>query len=116
MGEDSPLGRVYEVGGYVLLLGVAHERNTSLHISEYRAQWPTKRSKVMGAPILLEGQRRWVEFPVLDTNDEDFPKIGADFGHETGLVREGKIGNANSLLMPQRALVDFGIKWMEKNR
>ncbi len=116
LGEDSPLGRVYEVGGYVLLLGVGHERNTSLHLAEYRATWQSKRNKMMGAPILVDGERRWVEFSVLDTNDEDFPQIGADFARTTGFVRQGKIGNADSLLMPQRALVDYGIQWMEKNR
>jgi len=37
LGEDSPLGRLHELGARVLLLGVGHDRNTSLHLAERRA-------------------------------------------------------------------------------
>jgi len=37
LGENSPLGRIYELDGWVLLLGVGYDRNTSFHLAEYRA-------------------------------------------------------------------------------
>ena len=39
-GEQSPLARLYECNdnGYVLLIGVQHRNNTSLHLAEYRFQ------------------------------------------------------------------------------
>jgi aminoglycoside 3-N-acetyltransferase len=43
-------------------------------------------------------------------------QIGADFAQSTGLVRTGKVGGANALLMPQRDLVDFAVRWMEQKR
>jgi aminoglycoside 3-N-acetyltransferase len=36
LGEGSPLARVYDLDGQVLLLGVGHDNNTSLHLAEYR--------------------------------------------------------------------------------
>ncbi|WP_437676891.1 AAC(3) family N-acetyltransferase [Sorangium sp. So ce131] len=33
-GPDSPPGRVHELGGRVLLLGVTHSENTTLHVAE----------------------------------------------------------------------------------
>src|SRR6478736_6476447 len=42
LGEGSPLARVYDLDGQVLLLGVGHGNNTSLHLAEYRAEFPTK--------------------------------------------------------------------------
>lgn len=35
--EGSPLARLYECDARVLLLGVGHDSNTSLHLGEYRA-------------------------------------------------------------------------------
>jgi len=115
-GETSPLARLYDRDGYVLLLGVGHGNNTSLHLAEYRADWPGKREITQGAPVLRDGRREWVWFHDIDLNDEDFPAIGAAFERETGLARVGRAGAAEARLMPQRALVDFAVGWMEENR
>ncbi len=72
-------------------------------------------NKDKGAPVLGDGQRKWVMFEDVEPDEEDFPKLGDAFG-ETGGVRSGKVGNADSLFMSQRQLVDFGIEWMEENR
>jgi aminoglycoside 3-N-acetyltransferase len=116
LGERSPLARIYDLAGSVLLLGVGHERNTSLHLAEYRATYSRKRIISSAAPILVDGKRQWVTFQGIDLDDEDFPQIGAAFADATGLVRQGKVGQATALLMPQRPLVDFAVQWMEVHR
>jgi len=114
-GEDSPLARLYERNAKVLLIGVGHGNNTSLHLAEYRADfakvWHTE-----GAPIIEAGQRRWAEAEELKIDSDDFPSIGADFAKQTGLEQRGKLGQADTLCMPQRALVDFGVQWMSQHR
>jgi len=116
LGEKSPLARIYALDGAVLLLGVGHNRNTSLHLAESRANFPGKSTVASAAPILVAGERQWIEFDILDFNDDDFVQIGAAFAQATGLVKQGKVGQATALLMPQRALVDFAVTWMEANR
>ena len=116
LGEGSSLARLYELGGWVLLLGVGHENNTSLHLAEYRADYPGKRLKQCGAPLLVEGRREWVEFQDIELDETDFEQIGEGFARETGLVRQGLVACARALLMPQRPLVDYAVQWMEKNR
>lgn len=116
LGEKSPLARVCDLNGWILLLGVTHANNTSLHLAEHRASYPRKHMMRQGAPMMVEGSRQWVEFDEVDWNDSDFETIGAAFASETNLQRAGKIACANALLMPQRALVDFAVRWMEKNR
>ena len=115
LGDDSPLGRIYEVGGYVLLLGVGHEVNTSLHLSEHRARWPGKRTVVRGAPVERRGERVWVTFRDINTRADDFAALGTalDF---TGLSRRGDVAGAAARLVSQPALVDFGVRWIERNR
>lgn len=117
LGERSPLARLYELDGWVLLLGVGHQNNTSLHLAEYRADFPGRREMTNGAPIIdTDGRRVWVPIHDIDLNDEDFPLIGEAFEGETGAARVGGVGRATARLMPQRALVDYGVRWMEANR
>lgn len=41
-GEGSPIGKLYELDGYVLLIGVGYDKNTSLHLADVRADYPGK--------------------------------------------------------------------------
>lgn len=115
LGEGSPLARIYELGGYVLLLGVGHGNNTSLHLAEHRATYPSKEVVKQHAPMLVDGVRQWVTYRDINEDANDFPKIGAAFA-ATGLERVGQVGCATARLMPQRELVDFGVQWIEANR
>ena len=116
MGEKSPLARIYDAGGWVLLLGVGHQNNTSIHLAEYRSEFPGKTTVMNGAPVLVDGRREWVPQRDIDFNDSDFPQIGEAFERETGLATVGQVGRAEARLMPQRDLVDFAVQWMELNR
>jgi aminoglycoside 3-N-acetyltransferase len=116
LGESSPLGRFYSLGGHVLLLGVGHDSNTTLHLGEYRAHWTGKHHKQSGAPVNEGGERRWVTFSDLDVDADDFAKLGADFGAQTTLEQRGRVGIGEARLMPAQPLVDFAVGWLEKHR
>jgi aminoglycoside 3-N-acetyltransferase len=114
-GEGTPLARMYHLDGWVLLLGVGHGNNTSLHVAEARAR--IEHGVVnRGAPIMVDGVRQWVTFDDPDWDDGDFADLGADFARETGLQREGKVGRADCILVPQRPLIDYGVTWLERKR
>ncbi len=92
LGEGSPLARIYDLDGFVLLLGVGHDSNTSMHLAEYRATFPTKRTVQEGAPISAAGTRRWTTFEDIDLDSSDFEQIGKDFWRviqEVGYVVAG---------------------------
>ena len=118
MGENSPLARIYDLNGFVLLLGVGHSRNTSIHLAEYRADFPSKRVVQEGAPISQAGLSTWTSFEDIDVDDSDFDCVGVDFLHSDAgkVIRHGKVGIADCQLMPQRNIVDFAVDWLEKNR
>lgn len=108
LGETSPLARIYDLDGHVLLLGAGHGSNTSLHLAECRA--PDPRLTQNGAPWLEDGQRVWKTFPDVDYNEDPFPVIGLAFERENQ-VTTGKVAAANCRLMSQVALVDFATAW-----
>jgi aminoglycoside 3-N-acetyltransferase len=109
LGEASPLARIYELDGQVLLLGVDHSSNTSFHLAEYRAAIrPVGPNR---APMLVDGDVRWVEWQDLEIDASEFARLGHDFD-ATGAVRIGRVGSASARLMRQRAAVDFAVEWL----
>jgi aminoglycoside 3-N-acetyltransferase len=115
LGERSPLGRLYELDGLILLLGVGHGQNTSLHLAEHRTSWAGKQTRRTGGPIVEHGQRRWITFDELDVGGEDFPALGEAFA-ATGQEHGGRVAAATARWMRQRDAVDFATTWIATHR
>jgi aminoglycoside 3-N-acetyltransferase len=114
-GDDSPVGRFYDLDGSVLLIGVGYDKNTSLHLADARARWPGKHEAFESSAMMVNGKREWVTYSTLYVDGEDFEEIGDAF-EQSRLVRTTALGNAGLRLMKQRELVDFAVEWIEKNR
>lgn len=61
-GDSSPIGRLYELDGNVLLIGVGYDKNTSLHLADVRAEYPSKHTVMESSAIKVDGQRQWHSF------------------------------------------------------
>lgn len=112
MGELSPLGRIYDLDGKVLLLGVGHDSNTSLHLAERKAFKAAQLPMKNGSPMLVNGERKWIEYEEPLACTDDFIALGAAFEADPGNVTW--VGPAR--VMSQRALVDFGAAWLREHR
>ena len=115
MDPESPLGRIYDLDGSVLLLGVGHGSNTSLHLAEYLSDYPGKSVVDCFAPMTRDGAREWVRYRDIDLDTDDFEELGAAFEERGGVVI-GDVGKATARLMKQRELVDFAVQWMQEHR
>lgn len=110
LGEASPLGAIYRMDGQVLLLGVQHKANTSLHLGE--ARQPSPPTHPAGSALRGRGWTTWTE---LDADAGDFGALGRAF-EETGAVTLGPVGAATGRLMSQRAAADFATAWIPAHR
>ncbi len=116
LGEASPLARLYDLDGKVLLLGVNHLNNTSLHLSEHRANIPHFYSS-QGSAMWVEGQRQWVTYSTLVLDSDDFDALGQAFERDQPQhITIGSVGMGTARLMSQRTLVDYGVRWLEHHR
>jgi aminoglycoside 3-N-acetyltransferase len=115
LGENSPISRLYDLDGQILLIGVNHYNNSSLHLAEYRSDFPGKKYNKTGCAMLVNNQTKWVEWKELDLNSDDFNQLGKDFESKIN-YKPGKIGMAESRLVSVRAIVDFGVEWLKMNR
>jgi aminoglycoside 3-N-acetyltransferase len=113
LGEGSPLARIYDLDGWVLLLGVGFGNNTSFHLAEYRIPVSDAKKIMQASPIFEHGQRVWKTFPDVDTDEGSFAEIGTDF-EQTGQVRLGQVGSADARLFRQCPAVDFAQRWLSE--
>lgn len=114
-GEGSPIGKLYDLDGYVLLIGVDYDKNTSIHLADVRAEYPGKHNSTEYSAIMENGERVWKAYDTLFVDGEDFLQIGEAFEEEYP-VKKAMLGNAVIRFMKQRELVEFSVKWIEENR
>lgn len=114
-GEGSPIAKLYELDGYVLLIGVGYDKNTSIHLADVRAEYPGKHNSTEHSAIMEDGKRVWKAYDTLFVDGEDFEQIGEAFEKECA-VTKASLGNGTITFMKQRDIVDFAVKWIEKNR
>jgi len=111
-GLDSPIGRIYTLNGHVLLLGVSHESNTTLHLAEnlaavrYRLQVRFR--------ILKDGQLEWFEYEEINHCCHNFQPMD-NWLDERGLQRRGRIGHAEARLIRSRAIVEVAVEHLAKD-
>ncbi len=116
LGEQSPLGRLYQLDGYILLLGAPKIANTSLHLAEYKQKNSFVQPRDWDVLLEVDGQRCWTKYRDINNDCADFDQILDAFDAETRLVRTGSIGEAISFLMPFREIVDYALEWMNRHR
>lgn len=101
-GPDSPVGRVHELDGQVLLLGVTHSENTTLHLAEAMADVPYSVSHP--CVVEIDGAARTVMIPETDHCCRRF-NLADEWLRAKSLQREGRVGNADTRLASSRDIV-----------
>lgn len=123
-GATSPLGRLVEAAGRVLLLGAPLDSVTVLHLAEAIARIPGKRRVSYQMPVLdAVGRKTWVRCSNHDSNGvlDCFATTGGIDAVEA-IARAyverrphhtGRVGQASCHLFDARDLVAFGVSWLE---
>lgn len=117
LGEESPLARLYDADAHVLLIGCGHDRNTSLHLAEYRTEYKGRKEIQQQAPVLVQGSKQWITYRDYNISSDDFDKLGQDYElTNSSIFARGHIRQASCFLAPQRALVDYAAEWLRTKR
>jgi aminoglycoside 3-N-acetyltransferase len=111
-GPDSPVGRVHDLDGQVLLLGVMHSENTTLHLAEAVAKVPY----FVSHPCVVEqdGVVRTIMVAETDHCCRGFRKAD-EWLRARGLQQEGRIGSAQARLCGSRELVGIAVERLTAN-
>lgn len=111
-GLDSPVGRAYGLNGQVLLLGVGHDANTTVHLAENMAGVRYRRP--CHATVLRDGQPARVEYGEVDHCCENFSLLDPWLEAE-GRQRRGVVGHAEARLARSRDVVAAALARLREN-
>ena len=111
-GLNSPVGRVYELDGQVLLLGVGHDADTTVHLAETMAGVRYRRPKY--AVILSGGRPVRIDYDEIDHCCENFNRVDEwlDAGQRQ---RRGTVGHAVARLAGSRDVVEICLDRLREN-
>jgi aminoglycoside 3-N-acetyltransferase len=119
-GEGSPLAKLVEAGGKVLMLGAPLDTLTLLHHAEHLADIPGKRIRRIEVPLATPAGTQWRMIEEFDTGDPIVAGLAEDYFAEIvteflagGRGRQGLVGSASSVLVDAAAITAYGVNWLE---
>ena len=112
---DSPLGRLYELDGHVLLLGAGHDSNTFWGGAEY-LQGADSLLVDCFAPVQRDGAAGSGRAIGISISAPMTPRISGPRSRLPGGCRIVRWATRPRRPMRQRGLVDFGAAWMREHR
>lgn len=107
-GPASPLGRLCDLGGKVLLLGAPFDTVSLFHMTQHMMGKVPRIAK--RAPVIEYGVRRWASYSDIDYPTEWF-EDGVAHLIKIGLAATTEIGQGLSVLFPAAPAVDALVKW-----
>lgn len=109
----SPVGRVHDLDGKILLLGIDHSANTTLHLAELLADVPYRSPST--CTVRENGQFKRIDYGENNHCCVRFA-LADDWLRREGLQREGRVGHAEARLMRSRDLVRFALENLATDR
>jgi aminoglycoside 3-N-acetyltransferase len=121
-GPGSPLAKLVEAGGKVVLIGAPLDTMTLLHHAEHLADIPGKRVIRYEVPFATGDGIEWRMVEEFDTSvpvvegfaDDYFARIVEEFLASAQGTR-GRVGAADSVLVDAPAMCAFGVAWISRH-
>lgn len=114
-GLESPIGRLYEHGGYVILLGVTLARCTAIHLSEFIADMPyLKKSSLKVLVRGKDGNNEFVRLEQYPGDSEYFDKVRRDV-QDKGIFKDVDFRCGKLIFFPIKPVVDFVVERLKKD-
>jgi aminoglycoside N3'-acetyltransferase len=105
-GLDSPVGRAYELDAQVLLLGVGHDANTTIHLAENLAG--VRYRLRCCATVMKDGQQVQIEYDEVDHCCQNFSLMDGWLEPQRA-QRRGVVGYATARLSRSRDIVGAAV-------
>jgi len=109
---ESPVGRVHDLDGKVLLLGVNHNNDTTLHLAELLGNVPYR--VPVHVTVLRDGRPVRIDFGENDHCCERF-RLADEWLRERGLQQEGQVGYAEARLFRARDVVRVAVEQLSRD-
>lgn len=119
-GEGSPLAKLVEARGKVLMVGAPLDTMTLLHHAEHLARMPNKRLRRYEVPLAAPNGVDWRMIEEFDTSVPVVPGLDDDYFAQilreylaSGRGTQGVVGEAQSVLVDAAPVCAFAVTWLE---
>ena len=111
-GLDSPVGRIYGLDGQVLLLGVGHDANTTIHLAESLAGVRYRRKKSI--VVNQGGKHTRLHYAEIDHCCQNFSLVDGWLAAKR-LQQQGTVGYAQARLIRAHDIVETVTEQLQAN-
>jgi aminoglycoside N3'-acetyltransferase len=108
----SGIAKVHELDGWVLLLGVDHDGDTTIHLGELVADVPYRVPHFI--TVLEDGEPKRIDYGENDHCCQNFIWVGG-WLRRRGLQREGVVGYGRAQLAPSQDIVSTVVEELADN-
>lgn len=119
-GEGSPLAKLVELNGRVLMVGAPWDTMTLVHHADHLADLPDKAVLRYEVPFATAEGTTWRFMEQFDTTEPVIAGLPDNYIEQivtayvaSGSGHEGGIGLAPSLLVDAKPMLAFAIQWLE---
>lgn len=120
-GPGTPLAKLVEAGGRVLMVGAPWNTMTLVHHADHLADMPDKRVLRYEVPFAGERGTEWRFIEEFDTSEPVVNGLPEDYIERIvtacvaqGNGRHGAIGRAPSLFVEAEPMCSFAVSWLER--
>ncbi len=113
LAEESPVARLYELKGNVLLFGVDFDKATCMHLAEYRCD--ARPIQIHGASIQTENGKKWKKYLDLDLDSDVFIKV-RQIMQRKNMVKQTMIGGCKVMYFSASTAIDEATSYLERTQ
>lgn len=111
LSDQSPLGVMYQLPSYILLIGVSYDNCTGMHLAEYRSN--VRPVLINGAGVGSSKHHHWQKYLDIDLDSDEFVEIGQVM-EQKKMVTIGRVGASTCRLFKFSEAVDFATDYLQQ--
>lgn len=110
LADESPTARLYELKGYVLLIGCDADKCTCMHLAEYKTD--CRPIKICGASVATKDGIQWKKYLDLDIDSSCFVKV-RQIMQRKKMIRETTLGGSRIMFFSAADAIDEATSYLE---
>lgn len=113
-GLNSPIGKLYQRNGWILLIGVNMTKCSAIHLAEYMADLDyLKDTKMTVLAGKVDGKNLWVKLKKYPDKSDCFDRIEHDF--DSMLFKSLRLESGKLTLFRLRPIIDLVLEKLSEN-
>tara|TARA_X000000950_G_C13915618_1_gene660861 strand:- start:5539 stop:6327 length:789 start_codon:yes stop_codon:yes gene_type:complete len=112
-GLEGPLGRLYSLNGWVILIGAPWDTVSLFHLTQHMIN--RKKTVSKSAPLVQNKEKKWIEYSDIEHSNHWFSDA-VSMLINSKIAKSGFIGNAETIIFKSKPAVDKVVNWRNEEK